>query len=175
MGAGVRGNEEGNYLLPDMPDYPEGYPRQTGFESKKQTQKNKDLEEETDIHKEKWVAQMIQFMENHDFEKEHLEVFEEMFCDGDCSQFHGDPETKIDATDIQVQLNTWRRTEAIPLGKSSLGYRYLLEFHEAPSSYRGFFFEVQFQGPDSIHGFEFTSEVHILPEAYPFEDCQGET
>ena len=133
--AGVRGNEEGNYLLPDMPDYPEGYPRQTGFESKKQTQQNKDLEEKTDFDTEKWIGQMIQFMENHDFENEHLEIFEEMFCPkGDCDKVHADPETMIDATDIQVQLNTWRRTEAVPLGKSSLGYRYLLEFHEAPSS-----------------------------------------
>ena len=158
-----------------MPDYPEGYPRQTGYQTKKQTRKNQDLEEKTDLDPEKGIGEMIRFMENHDFEKEHLEIFEAMFCDkGDCGHVH-DPETLVDAADIQVQLNTWRRTEAVSLGKSSVGYRYLLEFHEAPSSYRGFFFQVQFQGPDSVHGFEFTSEVHILPEAYPFEDCVGET
>merc|ERR1719427_2604619 len=98
---------------------------------------------------------MIQFMENHNFEKGHLEMFEDEFCtDIDCARADI-PEL---AEDYQVQLNTWRRTEAVSLGKSQVGYRYLLEFHEAPSSYRGFFFE-----------------VHILPEAYPFDDCHGES
>ena len=86
--AGVRDNEHGNYLLPDMPDYPEGYPRQNGFKSKKkQSERNKNLEEKTDFDTDKWIMEMIQFMENHNFEKSYLEMFETEFCDdADCGR-----------------------------------------------------------------------------------------
>ena len=33
--------------------------------------------------------------------------------------------------------------------------------------------EVAFNGPDSTGRLEFTSEIHTIPDEYPFSDCQG--
>ena len=51
---------------------------------------------------------------------------------------------------------------------------WVIELEENPETYRAFFFEIAFPGPDGIHGFEFTSEVQIIPAVRPFEDCVGE-
>ena len=52
--------------------------------------------------------------------------------------------------------------------------KYVLEFDESPTAFRGFFFEVLFQGPDEMHGFEFTSEIQIIPDINPFPACSGQ-
>ena len=46
--------------------------------------------------------------------------------------------------------------------------------NEATDAFRGMFFQVQFQGPDDLQSFEFTSEIQVIPERPPFEECEGE-
>ena len=45
--------------------------------------------------------------------------------------------------------------------------------NEASSSFRGFFIEIAFNGPDNIGHLEVTSEIQIIPTAEPFPDCVG--
>ena len=76
----------------------------------------------------------------------------------------------INPTDIQIQANLWRRVMAMQVGHN----KWRIEMNEATDAFRGMFFQVQFQGPDDLQSFEFTSEIQVIPERPPFEECEGE-
>nr|XP_028571212.1 autocrine proliferation repressor protein A-like isoform X1 [Podarcis muralis] len=50
---------------------------------------------------------------------------------------------------------------------------YMAEMSKPLLGWRGFFIEVTFPGPEN-KPHVFTSEIHIIPDTYPCEDCQGE-
>jgi len=173
--AGVRNNEKGNYILPDMPNEPEGYPGPCPEGAVcPDACASRSEEEDEEIELE---------LTDADINDDGLfELYKAFNITGDFgsskNRGHGsfDPSWTApmlkpeDLLNYQVQANTFRKTMATQVAEN----HWVIELEENPETYRAFFFEIQFPGPDGIHGFEYTSEVQIIPTYRPFEECVGE-
>ena len=124
--AGIRNNDKGNYTIPEMPEYPPGYPDKAPVPppadvNSRLDSNDLDLESEKKTGLDKaWMSEMIQFMENHDFGDSEIDLFKNQFC-GRSGCPRADPIELLQ--DYQVQLNTYRRTEVHKLGHN----RYSME------------------------------------------------
>jgi len=188
--AGVRDNQNGAFLRPEFPDLPPGYPDMNPNcpgESCAKTKRVPEQEQAIKMHFDPIDCDNDPYVDELACEYFKNITGEDLVYGTDSTSNPDfishkkmdeswqvpllDPE---DVVNFQIQANLWRRVMAHQVSEKV----WRLEFHEATDAFRGFFFQVAFQGPDDLQSFEFTSEVQIIPTKRPFapchdEECQG--
>jgi len=171
--VGLEDNHLGYYEMPDYPNEPPGYPDKapqgvdtSSYRTVSEKKQDIGLKLVDEIDCELIESEFCHFRKN---ESNFLDISIDQLL----TQKTFNPSWELPFVPrrdgVQVQTNFWRRVMATQVAPN----RWRLEFNEASNAFRGFFFQVAFQGPDDMQGFEFTSEIQVIPTKPPFDACYG--